>query len=116
MCLLEVREPDNQWTPIFLACKNNRLECVRFLADSGARMELFDHDGWTPLTYVWYDGYQDLIHFFEERGLAPIWTEAHHSISQDFNPTAFIDKMGPSRARGHEKILTPSQVRDCGQH
>lgn len=53
-------------TPIYLACVHRRKECVRYLLEEGASLEIEDNKGRTPLEYTIENDYFELTQLIEE--------------------------------------------------
>lgn len=45
--LLNLAEPVNGWTPLFIACINGYLSIVKLLLEAGAEQRMYDLAGWT---------------------------------------------------------------------
>ncbi len=55
-------------TPAFLAAQNNHPSVLRFLKESGADVDLWDRDGFTPLAVAAYEGHADVCELLIELG------------------------------------------------
>lgn len=53
---------------IFIACWHNKEDCVRYLLNSGADINLPDQRGWTPLMISAYHGFEPLVRFLIQAG------------------------------------------------
>jgi ankyrin repeat protein len=76
-------------TPIYLACVHRRKECVRYLLEEGASLEIEDNKGRTPLEYTIENDYFELTQLIEEmrkRGSDASTTDGSGSVSATTTP------------------------------
>jgi hypothetical protein len=67
---VDVMEPTEQylWTPLLIASQENHVECVQFLLELGADLEVADHDGDTALLAAVYGHAHETVKILLEEG------------------------------------------------
>jgi glycerophosphodiester phosphodiesterase len=118
--LLNARDELDLQTPLFHAAKAGQRRAVHRLLQAGAVAGACDINGWTARTHALFRGMVDMaaeLHAAELRAYhadnAAECTTPRSSVVADrampLDVTSFIDKQGPSRARGHEKTVTATE-------
>lgn len=67
---LNVAEPSNGWTPLFIACIEGQLSVVKLLLEAGAEQNLTDIFGWTEKEHAVFRGHMkvaELLSQYEAR-------------------------------------------------
>lgn len=97
---LNQRDKLYQWTPLFHAASEGRVECLRALLESGADPEALDEKGLTAMYYATWEGHLECMDLLWERS-------SHHRAER--RSSTRLGAVVPPHSRMHAMEITPEE-------
>ncbi|KIX04688.1 uncharacterized protein Z518_05558 [Rhinocladiella mackenziei CBS 650.93] len=99
---LNQRDKLYQWTPLFHAASEGRVDCLRVLLENGANPEALDEKGLTAMYYATWEGHLQCMDLLWERS-------SHHHHAERRSSTR-LGAVVPPHSQMHAMEITPEET------
>ena len=104
--LLDLAEPVNGWTPLFIACINGHLSIVNILLEAGAEQRMCDLAGWTEKEHAVFRGHMKVAEILAAYGARDHNAAASSAILR----TGMVRHGEPVKCAVRQQLQTSSRL------